>query len=158
MSFLISSGLQYHQLTTGDLKTALDGMVIKIYGSPTNLATAISQIPVTADAAVVTGDTILLSTISVGGAGTGVTFENVPVTGAIYKTTSETWVGTNSGSGYPAFYRLELAADTGLLSTTAIRCQGSVGQINADLIIAASYMTSGVDQRIDSYLIGQPTT
>ena len=158
MDFKISSGLQYHLMTTNDLKSALDGTVIKIYGSPTSLALAESQIPGTANAAVIIGDNVLLCTVSVGGAGTGVTFEDIPVNGALYKTASESWLGTNAASGYPAFYRIELAADTGAVSTTAIRAQGDVGQISKDLIIAATYMVTGQEQRVDNYLIGQPTS
>lgn len=160
MSFLISSGLQYHLLTTGDLKSALDGTVIKIYGSPTSLIVAQGQIPETANAVAITGDTELLCTVFVSGSdvATGVTFENEPVGGAIYKTSTETWTGVNAASGYPAFYRIELDSDTGLLSTTAIRGQGTVGQISTDLIIAAAYMTAAQTQDIDSYLIGVPTS
>ena len=155
MSFIISTGLQGHLMATADLKSALDGTVIKIYGDAVSQAAANALIPATADAAI--GSATLLSTISVGGAGTGITFEGTPVNGAIVKTAAETWLGTNGNSGYAAFYRIELASDTGALSTTAIRAQGTVGQLNTDLIIAAAYMTSGQEQRIDSYVIGIPT-
>ena len=156
MGFKISTGLQTHLLTTLDLKSGLDGLVFKIYGSPTSSAIAKSQIPTSANAAVLSGDTILLCTVSVNGDGTGCTFDDTPVSGALYKTASELWFGTNVGSGYPAFYRLETDADTGASSTTNIRCQGTVGQIGTDLIIAAAYMSTGQEQRIDSYVIGQP--
>jgi len=160
MSFLISTGLQTHLLTTGDLKTALDGTVVKIYGSDTSLELALAGIPATADAAAITGTIVLLCTVKVDGetAETGVTFENVPVGGALPKTASEDWTGVNEDSGYPSFYRIELDSDTDALSTSAIRGQGTVGQIGTDLIIAASYLTSAETQDIDSFLVGIPTS
>lgn len=154
MGFLISTGLQTHLITTGDLKTALDGKVIKIYGAAASQAAADALVPGTADAAI--GSALLLCTVSVNGAGTGITFEDTPSGGALVKTASETWTGTNVASGYPSFYRLETSGDDGSLSTSAVRCQGTVGQIGTDLIIAANYLTVSQAQDIDSYLIGVP--
>lgn len=152
--FKISEGLQYHLATTGDLISALDGKVFKIYGSPVSDAAAKALIPATASAAV--GSATLLCTISAGGDGTGVTFDQVPISGAVYKNSAESWYGENVASGYPSFYRLEEDTDDGTASTTAIRCQGSVGTINTDLVIASEYLTLGEEQRIDSYTIGIP--
>lgn len=154
MSFGISSNVQYNIATA--LATFLNssGLVMKIYGDATSQAAADALIPTTRDAAI--GSATLLCTISVDGDGTVLSFDTTPVNGAIYKTSTETWVGTNVASGYPSFYRMETAADDGSLSTSAPRLQGTVGQLNADLIIAATYLVSGQEQRVDSYLVGIP--
>jgi len=155
MAFKISTGLQTHLLTTGSLKDAVDDLVFKIYGSPTSQAAADALVPDEADDSV--SAATLLCIVSVDSLGTGVSFDATPVSGALYKTSSETWTGDNVASGYASFYRLEDYSDDGSASDTAIRGQGSVGTINADLIVASAYLTLGEEQRIDSYAIGLPT-
>jgi hypothetical protein len=154
-AFKISEGLQYHLATTGDLKSALDGKVFNIYGSPTSQSAADALIPATASSGI--GSATLLCTVSVSGLGTGVTFEDVPVNGAVVKTSAESWLGENLASGYASFYRLADDADSGLTSTTEIRTQGTVGTLGTDLIVGSAYLTLGSEQRIDSYAIGIPS-
>ncbi len=114
-----STGLVKHLLITGSLKAALDNMTLKIYNGtvPTNADQAIS------------GDSTLLVTISVGGVGTGVTFEATPVAGALVKTAAETWQGTVGNAGTATYARLVASGDTGALSTTELRYQMGVGVV-----------------------------
>ena len=140
-------------LGTGPFSTGMSGYLIKIYGSATSQAAADALIPATADTAI--GSATLLCTISISGGGTGGTFD-APTSGIITKAAAETWIGTNAASGYASFYRGVLSSDTGVLSTTEKRVQGSVGTVGKDLIIANAYMTSGVVQPINSYSIGFP--
>jgi hypothetical protein len=140
---------------TEDFAAGVNGGLIKIYGSPTSQAAADALIPATADAAL--GSATLLCTISVDGDGTGLNMDTTPVAGILAKATGESWLGDNVASGYASFYRFAPIADDGTLSTTAKRCQGSVGILGTDLIIASSYMTLGQEQRIDSYVVGMPS-
>jgi len=153
MSFKVSTGLRNYMLGTGPFSTGMSGYLIKIYGSATSQAAADALIPATADTAI--GSATLLCTISISGGGTGGTFD-APTSGIITKAAAETWIGTNAASGYASFYRGVLSSDTGVLSTTEKRVQGSVGTVGKDLIIANAYMTSGVVQPINSYSIGFP--
>ena len=152
-SFKISTGLRNYRLGTGSFSAGMSGFLIKIYGSTTSQAAADALIPATADAAI--GSATLLCTISVDGGGTGGTF-GTPASGVIAKAAAETWTGTNVASGYASFYRGVLNSDTGALSTTEKRVQGSVGTVGKDLIIANAYMTSGNVQPVNSYSIGDP--
>jgi len=129
--------------------------VIKIYGSATSQAAADALIPATAGAAI--GSATLLCTISNNSAGTKITLNTTPTSGVVTKASAETWSGVNAASGYAAFYRAQDISDTGALSTTDKRVQGTVGTIGKDLIIGNAYMTGGNTQRIDSYSLGEPT-
>jgi hypothetical protein len=148
----ISKGLQ-EALALAAI-SELDGTVVKIYGSPTSQSAADALIPTNAYDAI--GSATLLATISVDGGGTGVTFETSPINGVIYKNTAETWVGDIVASGYASFYRMELAADDGSSSTSAVRVQGTVGVVGKDLILASAYLTLGQEQRIDSFVLAVP--
>jgi len=152
-SFKVSTGLRNYRLGTGSFAAGMSGFLIKIYGSATSQAAADALIPATADAAI--GSATLLCTVSVDGGGTGGAF-GTPASGVIAKAAAETWTGTNVASGYASFYRGVLSTDTGALSTTEKRVQGTVGTVGKDLIIANAYMTSGVVQPINSYSIGDP--
>jgi len=140
-------------LGSDDFATGMSGFLIKIYGSATSQAAADALIPATADAAI--GSATLLCTISVNGGGTGGTFD-APASGVVAKAAAETWTGTNVASGYASFYRGVLSSDTGVLSTTEKRVQGTVGTVSKDLIIGNSYMTIGNVQPINAYNIGFP--
>jgi len=155
MAFKISTGLRNYLMGSGDdFATGMSGVYIRIYGSATSQAAADALIPATADASI--GSATLLCTVSVDGGATGGTFSATPSSGVITKTVSETWKGTNVASGYASFYRLSAVADTGASSTTERRCQGTVGTLGTDLIIANAYMTSGVEQPINNFSIGMP--
>lgn len=154
MAFKLSTGMRNHLMATDDFAAGVNGGLIKIYGSPTSQAAADALIPATADAAL--GSATLLCTVSVSGSGTGLNMDTVPSSGVLTKAAAEAWYGTNAASGYASFYRFAPIADDGTLSTTAKRCQGTVGILGTDLIVASAYLTLGQQQRIDIYAIGVP--
>jgi hypothetical protein len=155
MAFKLSTGMRNHLMATDDFAAGVNGGLIKIYGSPTSQAAADALIPATADAAL--GSATLLCIVSVSGGGTGLNMDTTPSSGVLTKASAEAWYGTNVASGYSSFYRFAPIADDGTLSTTAKRCQGTVGILGTDLIVASAYLTLGQQQRIDSYAIGIPS-
>lgn len=139
----ISTGLRNHVLASGSLKSALDGGEIRIYAGAA---------PASADDAI--GAATLLVTIK--DAGAGINFDSAAAAGVIEKDPSETWNGVNAASGTASFYRHVLAADTGALSTTALRMQGDCGVAGADLNLTSVSLTSGATQTIDFYSVAFP--
>ena len=107
----VSTGFRNHLLVTGSAKSALDGKVIRMYGSPTSVAAAEALVPATADAGI--GTATLLATISVGGAGTGITFDTTATSGVLAKAPAEEWKGAMGASGYFSFCRIMATDDTG---------------------------------------------
>lgn len=154
MAFLLSTGFKNYMMATDDFAAGFNGNLIKIYGSATSQDAANALIPATANAAL--GSALLLCTISVDGAGTGLNMGTTPSSGVLAKSVTETWVGNILASGYASFYRGAPSADDGTSSTTAKRVQGTVGILGTDLVIASAYLTLGQEQRIDSYVVGMP--
>ncbi|NMG64381.1 hypothetical protein GPA19_05400 [Azoarcus indigens] len=147
MTIKTSTGLRNYVMASGSLKAALDGYVLNIYAGTE---------PATADAAL--GAATLLTTVSVGGTGTGVTFASAAADGVLQKNASEAWSGTivAGGESLPAvFYRLQAPDDTGLASTMARRVQGGVGP-SRDLKISSTTLVVGNEQPIDSYYLSWP--
>lgn len=133
MSIKTSTGLRTHLMVTGSLKEALDGGFIKFYNGTE---------PTTANAAV-TGS--LLWTVSVDGDGTGLTFEAATVDAAAVKETTETWCGATT-AGTPTYWRFVEAADTGVLSTTEKRIQGSCGNTaGVDIFLTNPVLVTDTD-------------
>jgi hypothetical protein len=84
-------------------------------------------------------------------------FEALPVGGMLVKSTTEVWSGINVATGTAAFYRIAPSTDTGVLSTTAPRLQGSVGLLGTDLILSNIALVSGVtDPAISVFMVGLP--
>lgn len=85
-----------------------------------------------------------LVTISVGGTGTGITFEAAATDGILEKTASETWQGTASSGGTAGWFRLREAADAGTaLSTTACRVDGAIATSGAQMNLGSLTVTNG---------------
>lgn len=140
-----STGLRNGALATGSVRAALNGGSIKYYtGSP----------PATADAAV-TGT--LLTTLTVGASGTGLTFAASAVDGVLPKEPTETWQGVNVATGTAGYARFVAAGDTGALSTTAPRIQMTVGVVGTDLLMANTLMTSGQTFTLNYFDVALPT-
>ena len=136
-------------LTTGSLKAALEsgtGGVITLY-SGTEPATADDD---------VTGATAIV-TFTVGGDGsTPLTFETPAANGSLVKATAETWQGTVASTGTANFYRHYIQSDTGALSTTALRVQGTVGIGGSDLNMTDNSLTATDVETVDYYSINLP--
>jgi hypothetical protein len=125
MTAKLSTGLRNKILDTGSLKSRLALGFLKIYSGAE---------PATADAAV-TGT--LLTTISVGGTGTGLSLDAAAVGGVIAKS-SEVWSGPIVATGVAGYFRFVAAGDTGASSLTEERAQGSVGLAGADLNLSST--------------------
>lgn len=136
-----STGLRNHMLVTGSFKSAIDGSVIRIYAGTA---------PASADDSI--GSATLLCTISVGGSGIGVTIDTVAASGAVTKNPSEIWTGDVRVSGQATFFRMLKPADADGSSTSAIRLQGSVGLVGADLNFSSTNFISGDARRINNFV------
>lgn len=144
MAVKLSTGLRDKLMDTGSLKTIFAAGLIKIYSGAA---------PADADAAV-TGT--LLCTISLTGTGTGINFDTSAVSGILSKAPAETWSGTNAATGVAAYYRHVAAGDTGALSTTQARIQGTVATVGADLNLSSTSLASGASQTVDYYSVTVP--
>lgn len=127
----MSTGLWNSLLSSGSLKAALAGGELRIYAGTE---------PTRADDSI--GAATLLCTIK--NAGAGINFDTAAAARVLQKAPAETWSGTNVASGVASFFRHVLAADTGALSTSALRIQGTVGAGGADLNLGNVSLTSGV--------------
>lgn len=146
MGIKLSTGFRDHLLGTGDLQSALDGGVIRIYAGTE---------PATADAAL-SGNT-LLCTISNNSAGTGITMAAAPAGGILSKNSAEVWSGNIVASGTASFYRFSPLGDTGALSTTDKRMQGDVNTVGAALNFSNVSLVLNNSRVIDTFNIAQPT-
>ena len=135
-----STGLRNYMLASGSFKAALAGTVLRIYGGAA---------PASADESI--GSAVLLFTISVDGDGTGVTLDATASGGVIVKNPSEVWTGDVTTSGTATFFRMEFAADTGAFSTSAVRMQGTVGLVGADLNFSSVSLTLGDARRVNYF-------
>ncbi len=146
MSIIASTGLRNKILDTNPLKAILAGGFVKLYAGP---------VPADADAALAGGNT-LLCTVSVNSSGTGLTFDPAAVNGVIVKNVSEVWSGVNAASGTATFYRHVTPSDTGALSTTEARLQGTVGLAGADMNISNNVLVAAATQALDYYAVAMP--
>ena len=129
---------------SGGLKNALNLGFIAIYSGPQ---------PLTGDSAA-TGT--LLGTVSVGGAGTGLTFSN-SVSGTIAKTPAEDWKFVGLADGTAGWWRFYPAAgNPALASTTEARIDGSVASSGGDLNISNIAVKTGVPNTVDVFRFTMP--
>ena len=146
MTIKASTGLRNQVLDTAPLRTVLSLGFIKIYAG---------AVPASADDA--TGAAVLLSTISNASTATGVTMAAAAVDAAITKTVAEVWSGVNVAAGTASFYRHVAPGDTGVLSTTQARVQGSIGLAGADMNMTSTALANGATQTVDFYVLNLPT-
>lgn len=141
--FQISTGLQDAILLA--LAAELNGGKLLIYGG---------AVPATADASI--GSATLLRTI---GETTGINFEAATSNGMIVKDTSEVWSAANVATGTATFYRFVTQADDGSSSSSLPRLQGTVGLLDADLILGSTSLVNGVtDPPVSIFMVGLPTS
>jgi hypothetical protein len=96
--------------------------------------------------------------VSVNSGGTGVTFESAAADGTIVKESSEVWSGLNVASGTATFYRHVAPSDTGALSTTEARIQGTIGLAGTDMVLTNNVLANGATQTIDYYAVNLPAS
>ena len=145
MTIKASTGLRDGALGDSSIKDLLDLGFIDIYAG---------AVPATADADV-TGHTKLCR-ISLNSTGDGLEMDP-PSGGIMSKPSADVWSGVNLATGTATFYRHVGASDTGALSTTEPRLQGTVGVAGADINLASVALVSAANQPIDSYHIVFPT-
>ncbi|TFZ81388.1 hypothetical protein [Candidatus Macondimonas diazotrophica] len=145
MAIQISSGLRNHMLISGSFKSGLDGGVLKIFAG---------AMPSTADAD--SSALTVLCTISLDATGTGITFASTVSAGILAKNASEIWRGQITATGTASFFRWMAISDTGALSTTEKRVQGTVGLAGADLNFSSLSFVSGNYKVIDSLNVALP--
>lgn len=142
-----STGLRDYMLATGSFKSAIDGSVIRIYAGAE---------PASADDAI--AGATLLAVISLNGSGTGVSMAATPAAGVLTKNTSEVWIGDVLANGQASFFRMEKPGDSSGASSAAVRLQGSVGLINADLNLSSLTMVVGDARRINNFVAAIPAS
>ncbi|KWR85521.1 hypothetical protein [Pseudomonas sp. PI1] len=144
----LSTGLRNAVMAVSSFRAALAGCVINVYSG---------TIPATADAAL-SGDAVLLYTISVDGGGGGLGWESAAVGGVLSKSTSEAWKGTVVAAGTISFFRLQAPADTNGASTTDIRIQGTAGVLGFDLNMSKDAVIVSEVQTVDYATITVPAS
>jgi len=149
MALKASTGLRNTILDTGSFKATMALGFINIYSGiePTDADNAIGS----------AGANTLLCTISIDGLGTGLSMDASASTGILSKIPADIWKGTNAASGTATFYRHVAVADTGTLSTTEARLQGSIAVANAEMNFTSTTLSSGADQLVDFYSVAFPT-
>ena len=145
MAIQLSSGLRDHMLITGSFKSGLDGGLLKIYAG---------AMPATADAD--SSGLTVLCTISLDATGTGITFGSTVTAGILTKNTSEIWRGQIAASGTATFFRFMAIGDTGSLSTTNKRVQGTVNVVGADINFSSVNFIAPNYKVIDSLNVTLP--
>lgn len=146
MALKVSTGLRDYMLATGSLKAAMALGFVDIY-----LGTA----PASADEAIISGNQLVR--ISLNSTATGLSLDTAAASGVISKAPLETWSGVCTASGVAAFYRLVGAADTGVLSTTEPRIQGTIGLAGADLNMTNTSLVMNAAQTIDAFALALPS-
>jgi hypothetical protein len=122
-----STGLRNSILSTGSLKSALDGGRLALYSG---------TMPANADAAIDAGTLMYTFTVNNDGA-TNLNFDTTASDGILMKAPAESWQAACVAAGDIAFFRYYLPPDDPMTaSVTAVRVQGTVGTSFADLLIA----------------------
>ena len=149
MSFRLSTGLRNKVLdggAAGGFKGALNlGFIAILTGtqptSPDNPATG-----------------TLLGTVSVNGAGTGLTMD-ASVAGVLSKAAAETWKFTGLADGTAGWFRFYAAGDTITnSSTTVARLDGAIGTSGAEINLANLSILTGQVNTVDAFTITQPAS
>jgi hypothetical protein len=143
MSLKLSTGLRNGMLDTSPFKTLLDASRVKIYSG---------SAPASADDA----EGSVLVSIGSDNADTHCHFLASAVSGVLSKNT-DVWSGVAGATGSASYFRLVVGAtDDGLLSTTQIRLQGTVGTSGADINMSSVSIVSGATQTIDTWDLTMP--
>jgi hypothetical protein len=109
--------------------------------------------PADADAA---ASGTLLGTVTVNGAGTGLTFD-AAVAGVLSKAAAESWRFTGLADGIAGWFRMWAAGtNPANASTTEARIDGSVGSSGADMNLSNISVKVGQVSTADSFTITAP--
>lgn len=145
MSFKLSEGGSDSLLAK--LKTELDLGKLYIYDdSAAEPSSPNDAVP---------GGSVLLLVVSNNGTATGVTFA-APSSRIMQKNAGETWKGTVLANGTGLWYRFIPNGGTTGVSTSEFRLQGSVGVLNADLLVNSTSFVVATERTINYYTVGLP--
>jgi hypothetical protein len=144
MSLKLSTGLRNGMLDANPFKTLLDASRLKIYsGSP----------PADADQAEGTE----LVDIGSDAGDTHCHFLASAVAGVLSKA-ADIWSGVAGATGTASHFRLVVNTDTGVLSTTEIRLQGTIGTSGADLNMSSVAIVISATQTVDTFDLTMPAS
>ena len=149
MALRLSTGLVNAIMATSSFKAALEGgagFLIDIWSGTQ---------PATPDTA---ASGVLLATVSLASAGTGIHFETAATAGALPKKVSETWSGNGVATGTAGWFRVRLTTDAGTAATTTLaRMDGSIATSGADMNLGSLTVTAGAPFLIPSGSFTLPT-
>jgi hypothetical protein len=144
MALKLSTGLRDGMLDTSPFKTLMDASRLKLYSGAA---------PATADDA----EGSLVVSIGSDAGDTHCHFLAAAVSGVLSKA-ADIWSGVASATATVSHFRLVVNTDTGVLSTTEIRMQGTVGTSGADLNMSSVSLQSGATQTIDTFNLTMPAS
>lgn len=142
----LSTGLRNYLLSGGSLRSALNGGVIRIYTGP---------MPATPDDATPAGASMICEVTAESGPN-GLSFEAAAAGGRLQKDPAEVWSGAATADAQAAWFRFVPDSDSGAASDTALRIQGTVSNVGADLNMSNTLFATGATQTIDYFSIYQP--
>jgi hypothetical protein len=140
----LSTGLRDDMLDTAPFRTILDASRLRIYSGAA---------PASADDA----EGSVIVEIGSDHADTHCHFLASAVSGVLSKD-ANIWSGVASATATASYFRLVLAADDGLLSTSQVRMQGTIGTSGADLNMSNVSLASGATQTIDTFNLTMPAS
>ena len=146
MTTKASTGVRNHVLVTGSLRAAFAGGFLDIYAGAE---------PATADAAIIPATHTHLVRIYSDGKSTGINLAATAADGFVEKS-AEAWTGTVLETDRATFFRLVGPADTGALSTTAPRLQGTVARAGGDLNLSSVDLVAGDPQAVNYFTVALP--
>lgn len=139
MTVVASAGIREHILNS--VLTALDTSEIRLYSG---------AVPASSDDS--TGSSTRLCRVRLNGTD-ALVWEMNPQK-ALSKPAAATWVGNNLATGTATYFRIVDQADGDNASSGAIRIQGSVGIVDADLNLDSTALMAGIDTPIKSFTVG----
>lgn len=146
MAYQLSTGLRNAMLDTGSFKASFDNFTVRLYnGTP----------PADADAAL-SGNTLLTEFFKDNDGSTRLTWNASANNGTIERNSAEAAGSTAVATGTATFFRAVLTGDTGGLSTTEKRIQGTVGTSGADLIIGSTSITTSDIDTLANFSLSLP--
>lgn len=156
MTIKLSTGLRNKLLSSADFKTAFAGGVLEIYAGSINSS---ADVAITASAIVKitsSGQTHTASSASTAG---GLSFSSAS-SGAIAKSSAQTWKDSSASSGTAAWFVLYDNSHTKSLSSagTIVRLMGSCGVGSGDLRMSSTSIASGATITIDTFTITMPAS
>jgi hypothetical protein len=144
MALKLSTGLRDGMLDTSPFKTLMDASRLKLYSGAA---------PASADDA----EGSLVVSIGSDAGDTHCHFLASAVSGVLSKA-ADIWSGVAVADATVSHFRLVVNSDTGVLSTTEIRMQGTVGTSGADLNMSSVSLQSGATQTIDTFNLTMPAS